>query len=373
MPALIQMILQHIWLRFFDVDLHVEIDSAEYLHRFLTLYDRFWVPKPTLSAQTTLHYTIITQTAEPYLTLNGDRQPLPAQHWIADYLYNHLLQTTMTHVSSHLLFHAGVVSGNRRGIMIVADSFHGKTTLVMRLVQAGLRFLGDETAAIRLTDGLLEPCLRRLNVRSGTLQLAGYAAETQGMTIGDRQVIDLPTLKPDCAGEPVPLNYLFVLEDSEHQADTTRLLVMVDRFPSTLKQAIETLTHVTMVQSQRGRDCVRLSIHTQQQLETFDALDRLCAEAGVLVLDVQVEVTHRPNFKTPVTLRPISSSEATLQLLPRFQGSYKSKLITEHFAGNVAQLYFETWQRIASAECYALQVGNLEEMVATIFRVAALK
>ena len=367
------MIAQDVWLRFFDVDLYVQIDSAEYLHRFLTLYDRFIIPKPSQLAPTQLHYIIVTQADEPYTILNGYRQPLPSPQWIADYLYNHILQATMAYVSSHLLFHAGVVSGNGRGIMIVADSFHGKTTLVMRLVQQGLRFLGDETAAIRLADGLLEPCLRRLNVRAGTLKLAGYATETSSTEIGDRLVIDLPTLKPNCAGEPVPLNYLFVLEDREHQIDTTRLLIVIDRLPTSMEQAVETLPHVTAVQIRRFEDCVRLAIQTRQQLETFDAFDKLCTTESILVLDVQTEVTHRPNFQTPVALRPINSSDAALELLPRFQSSYRSKLITEHFAGNVAQLYFETWQRIAAAECYALQVGNLEDMVAAIYRVAGLK
>ncbi len=364
---------QQIWLRFFDVDLHVWIDSAEYLHRFLTLYDRFIVSAPIPPAPTQLNYTIVTQTDEPHTLLNSVRQPLPSKQWIADYLYNHILQTTMAHVSSHLLFHAGVVSGNGRGIMIVADSFHGKTTLVMRLVKQGLRFLGDETAAIRLGDGQLEPCLRRLNVRSGTLRLAGYEIETPSTEIGDRWVIDLPTLKPGCAGETVPLNYLFVLEDREHKVDTTQLMVVVDRLSTSMEAAVKTLPHVIAIQVRHFEDCVRLSIQTQQQLETFDELDKLCTIENVLILDVQVEATHRPNFQTPVSLRPISSSEATFELLPRFQGSYKSKLITEKFSGNAAQLYFETWRRIASAECYALQVGNLEEMVATIFRVAALK
>ena len=365
------MATRQIWLRFFDVDLRLQIDSAEYLHRFLTLYDHFILPnRPDPPAPTQLNYTIVIQTATPYTILNGVRRRLPSKAWIVDYLYNDILQTTFAHVSSHLLFHAGVVSQNGRGIMIVADSFHGKTTLVMRLVRQGFLFLGDETAAIGLDDRLLQPCLRRLNVRAGTLQLAGYTMDSMSTEIGDRLIVDLPALQPNCAGDAVSLDYLFVLEDSERQVDSTRLMVVVDHLPQAIKEALEALSDVVAIQVTQLTDCVRLYIHTRQQLATFNQLEALCESADSLILDVQVEETHRPNFRTPVTLRKISSSDAALALLQRFQGGYKSHLITKRFSGNAAQLYFETWQRIAHAHCYALQVGDLETMVATICQAA---
>ena len=58
----------------------------------------------------------------------------------------------MTRVRSHLLIHAGVVSRDGQGIILVADARHGKTTLVLELVRRGFQFLSDEMADLVCND-----------------------------------------------------------------------------------------------------------------------------------------------------------------------------------------------------------------------------
>jgi len=82
-----------------------------------------------------------------------------------------LITSVALNCTRHRLLHAGVVSWQGRGIVIIGGSGAGKTTLVLRLTQMGCRFLSDEVAALRLPDGLVDPFPRRVNVRPRTVEL----------------------------------------------------------------------------------------------------------------------------------------------------------------------------------------------------------
>ena len=64
-----------------------------------------------------------------------------------------------------LFVHAGVVSVERRALVIPGGSFTGKTTLVEALVRAGATYYSDEYAVLD-DDGLVHPYPRPLSIRS---------------------------------------------------------------------------------------------------------------------------------------------------------------------------------------------------------------
>ncbi len=64
----------------------------------------------------------------------------------------------------HVFVHAGVVAVDGKAIVIPANSFKGKTTLVSELVKRGAVYYSDEYAVID-TDGLIHPFPKDLSMR----------------------------------------------------------------------------------------------------------------------------------------------------------------------------------------------------------------
>ena len=56
-----------------------------------------------------------------------------------------------------LVEYAGVVSYQGKGLLLVADAEHGKTTLTLELVKRGFAFLSDEVAALGRIDHRVHP------------------------------------------------------------------------------------------------------------------------------------------------------------------------------------------------------------------------
>ncbi len=72
------------------------------------------------------------------------------------------------HVAAHsrdwIFVHAGVVAWGGKALVIPGESFSGKTTLVVALVQAGATYYSDEYAVLD-GEGRVHPYPRRLSIR----------------------------------------------------------------------------------------------------------------------------------------------------------------------------------------------------------------
>ena len=352
-------------LRFFNVDVVLRIDVAEVVASFLLLYQNFQIERDENLHEPHLNFRIVTQADPPYMLVNGLREPLPDDAMLPSYLYNRITTALFNAVQTHLLFHAGVVSWGETGIMIVADSFYGKTTLSMRLIREGFQLLSDETAAICLADGWVDPCFRNLNVRRGTAQLSRHEQlHALSVDADGREIVAIKRLQAGCLGKRVPINHIFVLEDRDRPKDQSELIVTLSTLPDSLRVGLRSMVLVEAIRVVQLANAVCLQIVTKQRSQVFECLDALCRQMGIFILDVQMGVAHRPNFRSPVSLTPINIHQAAQALLSNFQGGYQSRLLE----GGAAQFYFTLCQQIENANCYALQVGSLEDMVTEVRR-----
>lgn len=114
------------------------------------------------------------------------------------------------------LFHAGVVSWDGGGIILPASSCMGKTTLALKLVSQGFKFLSDEVACLDPVKGMLEPFPRKLNIRRGTPDLLGLSLELAN--INDSKKIhewgwrlDIEDIVPSSIATSCPIHYVLFL------------------------------------------------------------------------------------------------------------------------------------------------------------------
>ena len=87
------------------------------------------------------------------------------------------LKTVSLLLKDHRLFHAGAVSLNGQGIALPAAHGMGKTTLVVKMVMLGCKFLSDEIACLSPASGLLEPFPRKVRIREPSQELLGLSLE----------------------------------------------------------------------------------------------------------------------------------------------------------------------------------------------------
>ena len=80
--------------------------------------------------------------------------------------FNSMLRLTVAeHAPEHVFLHSGVVGWNGKAIIVPANSFHGKTTLIAELVRSGAEYYSDEYAVLD-KDGRVHPFPRMLSIRN---------------------------------------------------------------------------------------------------------------------------------------------------------------------------------------------------------------
>ncbi|ETX00576.1 MAG: hypothetical protein ETSY2_38765 [Candidatus Entotheonella gemina] len=365
---------QQLILRFFDLEAHIQSDSRTCLDLFASMYRRFQAIPERSPVQPPIEFEVQTRPdaawGAPRMVLNGCEWSLHDQRLIEDgYVYEILMNAVLAGVRSHFLIHAGVVSYDDQGILLAADSRHGKTTLTAELVRRGCAFLSDDVAALGRADRRVHPFPRSLRLRPGTLDLLGCSELAVGAPfwIG-KAILDTEELRPYSLGEAVAISHIIILHDpavtwEDMVGSSERELgVLVDRVDTGFLTAVRRIDGVTEMHTDIDRGYPLLRLRTARRAAVLAQVEALCQAQQIWVLDIIKRRESHPKFNRPARLETIPTSKAIVELLRRFQGGYSSALLHEELEGSSVHLFRELAALIGQAKCYRLSVGPLHEM-----------
>lgn len=89
-------------------------------------------------------------------------------HQVLHRLTVDLNQRIATSTHRHLVLHAGVVESAHGTVLLAAPSGSGKSTMVATAAREGWGYGGDEHAALRFEDGLVDPVPKPLGLKYGS-------------------------------------------------------------------------------------------------------------------------------------------------------------------------------------------------------------
>jgi hypothetical protein len=364
---------RELWLRFFDIDVKLASDSANLLDLFGQVYRRFLITE-TDARPRPLSFFVLSQPdrgRQPFLIIDRDVWPLPEPELMPGYVFQRITTAIAQRIQSHLLFHAGAVTHGGQAVILAGDSFHGKTTLVMELVRRGSKFLSDETAAVSRASGQAFPFPRALRVRSGSLKLASFAPNPSDFPNWfGKTIIDIEQLKPDCLAQAAPVSRVVVLR-RPNETDTARreLVLVLDRVDDDFLAEVRQIKGVTNLHTTSQYRYPVLKLIASRKTLTFARIETLCDKHRILILDVHTGANTTPSFSGPAELTPISTSQAAMELLQRFQGGFQSAILQESGA---TALFLEMSRWLGQAKCFQLTTGPLPQMADQVSKLLGL-
>lgn len=353
---------------FFDQTIEFKSHST-YLHTTLAhMYHRFKLA----GAQNASATTVIEQ----HPTREQDDT---SKHEFSIFEVSRLQRAYTTQIRTHFLIHAGVLSYANQGIMLVAPSMHGKTTLTLKLLHDGFDFLSDDIAPIGLADSLLYPFPRSFVIRSGSVKLAGFSplSPSTPMWLG-KHIVDAEMLRPDCIGHPVPIRHIFFHHDKpeSHDQNLTQQCapqdenisykILVRSLPDSLKDAIRAISGMEELAADQFDGQIRLHITAKNRLAALQQIDALCEAHDIEVTHLGENPPQRRSFDGPAELTKISNSKAVVNLLDHFLGGYHSALFQNEMNNSPIKLSMTLGRMIQNADCYMLRVGPLEDMATLV-------
>jgi hypothetical protein len=103
----------------------------------------------------------------PALVVGSKRLALP-RDCSSGHALSLVLESLIDTIREHLVFHAGAVSQDGRGLLVCGPPGFGKTSLVLELSRRGCGFLSDDYAPVSLREARLHPFPRSLGIVAGT-------------------------------------------------------------------------------------------------------------------------------------------------------------------------------------------------------------
>lgn len=360
-------------LQFYDQKAVLSSDSNTYIQLFKQMYSRFETDNDISSSHSHLRLQVQTglnnRNITPKLILDGETKSLSGIQLDDGFIYESILNTIISRVRSHFLIHAGVVSKNDQGVILVADSAHGKTTLVLELIRRGFEFLSDEMAAIGRKDHMVHPFPRSLRIRPGTLGLTGFQkAAVNAPSWLDKLLLDIESIKENCVGTAVPIRNIVLFQDpaleksSKNVQQGRKLFVVVDRIEDGFVDRIRKMENIAYMNIHTDRTYPMLEIATSSVTRVLSKIETLCDRYGILLLNYMRKEATRPKFDASPWIETISQTETAREMLKRFLGGHKSALLQREFNGSSLRLFLELADIIQQASCHRLYVGSLSEM-----------
>jgi len=378
--------LKTLKLHFFDLEVIIRSDSCEFLNLFSAMYRRFRCDELMHLTKSKTEYSLITSTdniwGKPVLISNGKIWPLNDPKLLDGFAYESILIDIITNIHSHLLIHSGVVSFDNKGILIVADSGHGKTTLVLELLNRGFKFLSDEMAALGRKDHLVYPFPRSLRIRNETTNLVKFPAfPASRKTWLGKLILDIDEIFPNKIGTEAPLHYIIFLHNNYNDGSyefmksnsKKEISIFVDQINEDILNDISNIKNVENVRTYTSNIFPIIQLQTLSAHLAISQIELLCSEHNILVLDVKKETERTPSFNSPVQLNSINKEPAVFELLKGYQGGYKSKVLQDEFKGSGIHLFMELSSIVKNTSCFRLSSGPLDEMADLVCNLIDVK
>ncbi len=373
---------EQITLRFFDTELALWTDTPMVATVCASLYGRFVHdgsgPAPATRVSGAVHAHEGNPWGEPVLVIDGEKQPLPQWPlWEGD-ACDRAVGAALSRVRSHWLVHAAAVACGERGILLVADANHGKTTLALELARRGLGFLGDDFVALGRADRRLYAFPKSLRLWPQTLRQFGFddMAE-QAFYWAYKYQIDIETLYPHRLATPVPLTDIILLRDPaeaiEGQNDGLdhNLDLLPERYDDDLLDAVRRLDGVRHARAICCSERTGIRVRTRDRERTTAAVQALCQERGMRLLGFAERFEIMPDFSGPASLSSLSGRAAVFAIWQRLRGGVGLAPGGIEEPGQAARLFLELASTISSARCHELRLGPLADMADLVCSLAS--
>jgi hypothetical protein len=364
-------LLKELCLSVYDLNVLIQSDTAEWIDLFAQIFARFIARTQQVTGRR-LTFQVLVNPDNCHgksVLIYGDKvYPIQDSTLSHGYVYEFILHEILSQVKSHFLIHAGAVSRMGKGILIVADALHGKTTLVMELVRRGYRFLSDDIAAISRQDGQVYPYPRSLRIRPAALQRLRLTLPEGTRLWEGKYILDIEALFPGRMETSVPIQHILFLTDPESLPEGTGktshnlLYLYIDRQTPQFISDLGGLEGVTDLSIKKKNKYTVIILTTTNRDGVLAQSRSLCDKHNLLLLETSNRFLGQPTFISSPRLDSISPSQATLFLLQRLKNPDQPCQAQVAPRGQAVHLYTELANLISHASCWRLSVGPLDQM-----------
>jgi hypothetical protein len=355
--------------QFFDLIFCIRSDAPEILATFRHIFSRFLIQPGKAAGRS---YYILEKdrpSGAPRVMIEDKIYTMDHRDDIIGYAYMKLMESALSGIKSHFLFHAAALSSKGRGLILPAASKSGKTTLSLTLAGRGFDFFSDDVAAVSVPGHMLHPFPKGLGILPSTLELCPEAELDSLKSLpliggGEKKLLDIGDLYPGKIGRPCPVKYLVFLgkEPAAEKASKIRenLFIVINKYSDDLIQEIGKIEGIEDVRIHPYKKYPILKLALKGRGFLRFQLEAACRKHDVLIYDSSDGREEKADFTQTPVLEKMTTSAAALKLLKELKGGFRAAVLHDVCGGNITKLYMKIIDFLGPVQCYVLTPGGLE-------------
>lgn len=362
-----------------DVDCSLWSDNKKFFDYFDRMYWRFKIDRIDKNRENTLDFGVILNFFNrecPCLVSNNMFYPLFKNELRYSQAYIRILQEIINHIKNFLLIHAGVVSYNGKGVLIVGPPSFGKTTLTLELVKRGFKFLSDEFCPFHLTERRVYPFPRCISLRR---DIGGSLKGIPQINLGEnidferekKVLIDIEEWEKESIGDVVEAKYVFFLKGKEgYQSNNGMQLIDIASIKDdeALLSEMYTISGVEILHmSDKGSYRV-YRLNCKRGRDINYRLKEILGKYRENIFFTEFITSDVPEFNRNPFFKPLPPSEAVNELFRNITNHSRTSFIMKNFKSSV-NLFYNLGGIVKEMGCYELYVGRLKKMAELIVNI----
>jgi hypothetical protein len=334
-------------------------ELANYLE---TTYKRFL---KTSKPSSHLSISIFKRDDKPFISL-GDNVSLLNRSHFKIHAFSIVSNFFLQNIASHFILHAGCVSADSFSLILYAPSSFGKSTLILKLIERGMKFLSDDFTPLNRKSGYTEPFPKAINLKEGSFPLLSMKHKKKLLKntkykFKDRILFDIEDLFQGSFSQSCLPTFIFSIRGEGSTMGLRKWYSFDIGLFEESEEFLKFLENKKEIRSVNLIDRSRFNVYRVllHDYKTLHAVVQDIRHFNDDILFVEKLPEDKPDFQSSPEIAPHSKFDASLELMHEMMNL--SAIREESEDVNDASILLEVFDLIKGCHCFSLKAGKLED------------
>ncbi len=360
--------------KIFDFSFSLSSDSSQTIRLFDLVYRNFR-QKDGLSAS--FSFEVFSENGKksvPHLKVKEKIYPFHGFNSLESQCFKLITDEIYRKIDSHVWIHGGGVAFQNKGIMVLGDSGTGKTSLILKLLSSGFKFLSDEVISVEKKTGMMVPFLRSVGLRPEARDLFekefSLFQEPESTNLWGHKYFGNPSLlRSKKETQAVLPEYFFYLvnPDSISRAELYVDLV-IEKEGAGLLTSLEKIQGLQVLKSIREGVHIYVMIKISKNASVIKKYLEICEEFKRHIVHTEKRRETGLKFNQVPRVRPLSFPEIGLFLLKQSKENVMEYYLHQERVESLGAYWHDLLKELnlEKMKGFEIQVGRMENTVESI-------